>query len=223
MLQWGPMSVTKTPLGASNPRNSQRATSGEDFSLDALRRGDPVEFARLVDAYSGMIYRLANRILQNPQDAEDILQETFIKAYNALPRFDGRSRLSTWLYRIATNEALMLLRKKRPPMVSVDSPVGSGHGEDDGLPLQIVDWCCLPESELMSEEARRHLDRSIEALPEALKAVFVLRELEGLSVRETAQVLEISEAAVKTRLHRARLALREALTVYFRERLPEAS
>ncbi len=222
MLQWGLMSVTKVPQGASNPRKSQFSSSGEDFSLEALRRGDPVEFARLVDAYSGMIYRLANRILQNPQDAEDILQETFIKAYNALPRFDGRSRLSTWLYRIATNEALMLLRKKRPPMVSVDSP-GGNDPDDDGLPLQIVDWCCLPESELMSEEARRHLDRSIEALPEALKAVFVLRELEGLSVRETAQVLEISEAAVKTRLHRARLALREALTVYFKERLPEAS
>ncbi len=216
------MAVTKMPQSASNPQKSQNPVSSEDFSLEALRRGDPLEFARLVDAYSGMIYRLAKRILQNPQDAEDILQETFIKAYNALPRFDGRSRLSTWLYRIATNEALMLLRKKRPPTVSVDSP-GGNDADDDGLPLQIVDWCCLPESELMSEEARRHLERSIEALPETLKTVFVLRELEGLSVRETAQVLEISEAAVKTRLHRARLALREALTVYFKERLPQVS
>ncbi|RME07000.1 MAG: sigma-70 family RNA polymerase sigma factor [Anaerolineae bacterium] len=206
--------VTKRPLDASKGAEQ----SEETFSLAALRQGDAAEFARLVDAYSGMIYRLASRMLQNPQDAEDVLQETFIKAYKALPAFDGRSKLSTWLYRIATNEALMLLRKKTLPTVSVNAPLEDADPE--GFELEIVDWCCLPESELMSEEARRYLDESIEALPETLKSVFVLRDLEGLSVRQTAEVLGISEGAVKTRLHRARLALREMLTAYFKERLP---
>jgi len=193
----------------------------ENFSLEALHNGDPAEFARLVDAYSGLVYRLALKILQNPQDAEDVLQETFIKAYKALSQFDGRSRLSTWLYRIATNEALMALRKKRPDTISVDAP----QDDDEAAyatPMQIVDWCCLPESELMSDEARHHLDESINALPPSLKTVFVLREVEDLSTRETAEVLNISEPAVKTRLHRARLALRESLTSYFKEHLPNS-
>ena len=85
-----------------------------DFDLAALQAGERAEFARFVDTYSGQVYRLALKMLQNPQDAEDILQETFIKAYKALPRFEGRSSLSTWLYRIATNESLMFLRKNRP-------------------------------------------------------------------------------------------------------------
>lgn len=207
--------VTKRPQSASK----QAEQTEESFSLDALRQGDAAEFARLVDAYSGMIYRLASRMLQNPQDAEDVLQETFIKAYKALPNFDGRSKLSTWLYRIATNEALMLLRRKTLPTVSVNAPLGDAES-DEHFELEIVDWCCLPESELMSAEARRYLDESIEALPETLKSVFVLRDLEGLSVRQTAEVLGIGEGAVKTRLHRARLALREMLTAYFKERLP---
>ncbi|HIE57287.1 MAG TPA: sigma-70 family RNA polymerase sigma factor, partial [Anaerolineales bacterium] len=85
--------------------------SQPELNLTALRSGDRAEFARLVDAYSGQIYRLALKMLQDSQDAEDILQETFIKAYRALPDFEGRSSISTWLYRIATNEALMFLRR----------------------------------------------------------------------------------------------------------------
>ena len=192
----------------------------EDFSLDALRNGDQAEFARVVEAYSGYIYRLAMKMLQNSQDAEDILQETFIKVYNAFPKFDGRSKISTWLYRIATNEALMFLRKKRPDTISVESP-HQDESEGDLKPLQIIDWCCLPEAELMSDQARHYLDESVEQLPENLKMAFILRDIEGLSTRETAEVLDISETAVKTRLHRARLQLREILTFYYKERLPE--
>jgi RNA polymerase sigma-70 factor (ECF subfamily) len=198
-------------------------TKGEqqpDFDLAALQAGDRAEFARFVEAYSGRVYRLALKMLQNPQDAEDILQETFIKAYKALPNFEGRSRLSTWLYRIATNEALMFLRKKRPVQVSVDVPLENDEGEE--RPRQIIDWCCLPESELMSTEARANLDRSVEQLPETLRAVFLLRDIEGLSTRETAEVLDISEAAVKTRLSRARFRLRELLSAYYSERMPSA-
>ena len=187
-------------------------TTGEqqpDFDLAALQAGDRAEFARFVETYSGQVYRLAMKMLQNPQDAEDILQETFIKAYKALPNFEGRSSLSTWLYRIATNEALMFLRKKRPLQVSVDEPLENDEGEE--RPRQIIDWCCLPESELMSTEARINLERSVEQLPESLRAVFLLRDIEGLSTRETAEVLDISESAVKTRLSRARNLLRFSL------------
>lgn len=189
------------------------------FDIAALQNGDRVEFARLVEAYSGQIYRLALKMLHNQQDAEDILQETFIKAYQALPSFEGRSSLSTWLYRIGTNEALMYLRRKRPQQVSVEQP---SDQEEEQAPLEIVDWCCLPEGELMSAESRAYLERSIDDLPESLRVVFLLRDIEGLSTREAAEVLDLTETAVKTRLSRARLKLREMLTAYFRERVPLA-
>jgi len=197
--------------------------NAQNFSLEALRSGDRVEFARLVEAYSGVIYRLASKMLESPQDAEDMLQETFLKAYRHLPKFDGRSSLSTWLYRIATNEALMVLRRHKRIMVSLDEPQGSRGGDSqeelDQEPIQITDWCCLPEGELLSSEARGYLDQAIEALPPTLKAVFLLRDIEGLSTQETGDVLNLSETAVKTRLSRARFRLRELLSGYYGERM----
>jgi RNA polymerase sigma-70 factor (ECF subfamily) len=188
-----------------------------DLSLEALRRGDRAEFARMVEAYSGLIYRLALKMLHDPQDAEDILQETFVKAYRHLPDFDGRSSLSTWLYRIATNEALMSLRRVRFDQVSIDDP---SDGEDEDVePLQILDWCCMPEEEMLSEEARAFMQESIEALPASLRVVFLLRDIDGLSTRDVSQVLDLSEEAVKTRLSRARLRLRGMLTGYYGEQL----
>jgi len=183
------------------------------YSLEALRDGDKAEFALLVEEYSPMIYRLGLKMLNNPQDAEDILQETFIKAYKHISKFDGRSSVSTWLYRIATNEALMSLRKKRPNTVSFDMP--SAYESEPQEPLQIVDWCCLPEEEYLSAEGRLRLDEAAGRLPESLRIVFVLRDIEGLSTRESAEVLDISEMAVKTRLSRARLRLREDLSKYY--------
>jgi len=185
----------------------------EDFTLEALRAGDRAEFSRLVEAYSANIYRLALRMLNQPQDAEDVLQETFLKAFRHLKNFDGRSKLSTWLFRIATNEALMLLRRRRPGQVSLDEPVMGDEGDQE--PLQIVDWCCLPEKEMMSQEARKHLDAAIDQLPHSLRVVFLLRDIEDLSTLETAEVLGLSETAVKTRLSRARMRLRELLSAYF--------
>ncbi len=189
----------------------------DGFSLTALQAGDKVEFARLVDAYYQVIYRLAVKILGNPQDAEDILQETFIKAFRYLPDFNGRSRLSTWLYRIATNEALMLIRRRKPDAISIDEP--RNGDEQDQEPLQIVDWCCMPEQEMLSSESREYLDQAIESLPTSLRVVFVLRDIEGLSTLETGEVLNLSETAVKTRLSRARLRLREELTRYYGDRM----
>lgn len=189
------------------------------ISLDALRAGDRAEFARLVEFYSPRIYRLGLKILNDPQDAEDVLQETFIKALRSLSSFEGRSSLSTWLYRIAVNEALMLLRKRHPDQVSINAEKEDTEGESE--PVEITDWCCLPEKDLLSAESRRFLDSAIDQLTPALRAVFVLRDIEGLSVKETAEALNITEVAVKTRLLRARMKLREALSVYFAERFSE--
>ena len=189
----------------------------EKVLLEALKAGDRAEFARLVEIYSPYIYRLALKMLVNPQDAEDILQETFIKAFRYLKGFDGRSSISTWLYRVATNEALMFLRRKHPELVSIDEPIETEEGEQE--PLEIVDWCCLPEEELMSAEGRAYLDKAMTSLPYNLRVVFLLREIEGLSTQEVAEVLNLSESAVKTRLSRARFHLREDLSTYYKERV----
>jgi RNA polymerase sigma-70 factor, ECF subfamily len=193
-------------------------SQGEPLSLPALQAGDRAEFARLVDMYSNQIYRLAMKILGDTNDAEDVLQETFIKAFRSLPTFEGRSSISTWLYRIAANEALMLVRKRKPEINTVSSDADS---DDDEVspPTQIVDWCCLPENELLSAEGKQFLDQAIQTLSPNLRIVFILRDIQGLSIRETADVLKISEMAVKTRLLRARLQLREALSAYYGEKL----
>lgn len=188
------------------------------LSVEALKRGDRAEFARLVNEYSLHIYRLALRMLGNPQDAEDVLQSTFLNALRALPKFESRSSLSTWLYRIAVNEALMVVRKRKP-QISLTPVNEEGDEDEDGEELQIVDWGHLPESELLSNEARQHVDQAIQHLPETLKVVFLLRDVEGLSIEETAAALRISQAAVKTRLLRARLHMREDLSNYYRERI----
>ncbi len=186
--------------------------------LEDIRSGDQAAFAALVDQYSPLVYRLALRMLGNPQDAEDVLQETFIKVYQHLDGFNGRSRLSTWIYRIATNETLMLLRKRKGKNISLDVPDDTAD-EDRQEPLEIVDWSSLPEDKLLDSEVHAFLERAVDSLSEGLRAVFLLRDVHGLSTRETAEMLEISEVAVKTRLSRARLQLREALSIYYREQL----
>lgn len=192
----------------------------QPISIEALKHGDRAEFARMVDEYSLHIYRLALRMLSNPQEAEDVLQETFLKALRALPNFEGRSNLSTWLYRIAVNESLMLIRKRKPE-VSLSAPDENSDEDDSGEEMEIVDWGHLPESELLTSESRQNIDQAIEKLPQTLKVVFLLRDVEGLSIEETAAALGISEAAVKTRLLRARLRLRDELSNYYRERMTE--
>jgi len=188
-----------------------------EISLAALIAGDRAEFARLVDAYSSPIYRLGLRMLGTPQDAEDVLQNTFLSALTHLPKFEGRSSLSTWLYRIAANEALMLIRKKKPEINLDDSQ--AGENDENLLPTQFVDWSALPEDELLSGEGKSKLDSAIETLPESLRIVFLLRDVEGLSIKETADALNLTETNVKTRLLRARMFLREQLSTYYGERI----
>jgi RNA polymerase sigma-70 factor (ECF subfamily) len=190
----------------------------EAMDLDALKRGEKAAFARLVDAHSDKIYRLALKMLANEQDAEDVLQETFIKAYKNLATFEGRSKVSTWLYRIAVNESLMLLRKRKGNLMEIDAETETDEG--DLIPKQIVDWCCLPEKELMSGETRNAINKAIKTLSDTNRAAFLIRDVEGLSTREAAEVLDISESALKVRLMRARMQLRETLTDYFADKIP---
>lgn len=186
-----------------------------EISLEALTAGDRAEFARMVDMYSTPIYRLGLRMLGNPQDAEDVLQNTFLNALTHLSTFEGRSSLATWLYRIAANEALMLLRKKKTEVNLEDTE--RDQGAEDLKPTQFVDWSALPEDELLSGEGRRVLDQAIQNLPDSLRIVFLLRDIEGLSIKETAEALSLTETNVKTRLLRARMFLREQLSAYFGE------
>jgi RNA polymerase sigma-70 factor, ECF subfamily len=216
------MHISYTLLDVCNlfaPGSSNMTENIAGISLAALQAGDRTEFARLVDVYSTPIYRLALKMLGNTQDAEDVLQATFLKAFQHLPGFEGRSSLSTWLYRIAANEALMQLRRKRPAF-SLDEEPADSDGEPQ-QPVELADWGALPEKELLSGEAKKLLDRAIQSLPEKLRVVFLLRDVEGLSIKETSAALNLTETAVKTRLLRARLHLREQLSVYFGERMAE--
>lgn len=193
--------------------------TSQEFSIDALRAGDRAEFARLVDAYSTPIYRLGLKMLGNPQDAEDVLQNTFLNALTHLADFEGRSSLLTWLYRIASNEALMLIRRKKAS-INLDDFESEEDGETP-TPEVFVDWSALPEDELLSGESKKALDEAIRQLPESLRMVFVLRDMEGVSIKETADILNLTETNVKTRLLRARMFLRERLSTYYSERLTQ--
>ncbi|MEW5720816.1 MAG: sigma-70 family RNA polymerase sigma factor, partial [Chloroflexota bacterium] len=191
------------------------ATMDNDIELvHAAQRGDQRAFAQLVEKYEARVYNLARKMMREPQDAEDVLQETFISVFRHLKDFQGDSSFSTWLYRIATNASLMRLRGRKTPPLSLDEPVEADG--DSALPREIVDWGVTPEEALLSGEVRAQMDAAVDALPESLRAVFVLRDIEGLSVQETADVLSISAPNVKTRLHRARLLLRENLSEYFK-------
>ena len=148
-----------------------------------------------------------------------MLQESFLSAFEAIDRFEGRSQLSTWLYRIAYNASLMRLRK-RDRMTTFSLDQGPGAEEMTEIPgsRQLVDWSAVPDAQLLTAEARQELDRAIAELPEPLRSPVGLRDVQGLSGAETAEILGITVQAVKNRLHRARLRLRDRLSGYFSER-----
>jgi len=182
-----------------------------DF-VERLRKGDKEACAICVREHSTNVYNLALKLMGDPVAAEDVLQETFLSAFKAVPRFEGKAQLSTWLYRIAHNAALMRLRKRQVQTISLDEPVENEEGLPE--PREFADWSEDPEQVLLSGEMRRAMDEAIASLSETLKSVFVLRDVNGLSTAQTAAVLGLSEEAVKSRLLRARLALRERLTAY---------
>jgi RNA polymerase sigma-70 factor (ECF subfamily) len=194
-------------------------TTGGTELLERLWAGEPAAYRQLVEQNSANVYNVALKLLGDEQEAEDVLQETFLSAFEAIDRFEGRSQLSTWLYRIAYNASLMRLRK-RDRMTTFSLDQGTGIEEMTEVPgsRQLVDWSAVPDDQLLTAEARQEMDQAIAELPETLRSAFVLRDVQGLSGAETAEILGITVQAVKNRLHRARLRLRDRLSGYFSER-----
>jgi len=190
--------------------------SDELSLVQAAKKGDVGAFGELVKRYDRNVFRIALHITQNREDAEDVVQDAFLKAYGNLEQFQGQSKFYTWLVRIAVNEALMKLRRRRPErMVSLDQEVQT---EEDSIPREVADWSPNPEQLYNQAELKDILGKTIQGLPPSFRTVFVLRDVEGLSTEETAQALELSVPAVKSRLLRARLQLRERLNRYFKKR-----
>lgn len=178
----------------------------------AAKAGDISAFEALVSRYERKIFRLAQHITQNTEDAEDVSQEAFLKAYEHIGDFQGNSRFYTWLVRIAVNQALMKLRKRRTKDVSLDEEIET---EDNFMPRDVEDWGPSPEERYSQEELARILSQVIGELDPPFRTVFQLRDVDDLSTEETADALGISVPAVKSRLLRARLKLRDKLNRYF--------
>jgi RNA polymerase sigma-70 factor (ECF subfamily) len=188
----------------------------EKTLVNALQQGDQYACNDLVERYSGKIYNVALRLTGHPMEAEEVLQETFINACQGVENFEQRSSLGTWLYRIATNNGLMRLRRRKKPTV----PLNGSPDQEEGhfWPRHLEDWEWEPESLTLNDELQHVMDDAVAALPETLQAAFILRDLEGFSTKQTAEILDISPNNVKVRLHRARLMLREQLAAYFDEK-----
>jgi RNA polymerase sigma-70 factor (ECF subfamily) len=193
---------------------TERETPSDVELVAMAKAGDKDAFGMLVERHESKVFGLCLKMLGNPEDAEDVLQEVFIKAYQALPGFREEARFSTWLYRIAHNACLMRIRKKKLETVSLDRPldVEEGHIQRD-----VTDWTTDPRTDVMSEELSSVLSQHINELSPDNRIVFVLRDIHGLSTDDTANVLGLSVPAVKSRLHRARLYLRERLSDYMVE------
>ncbi len=181
--------------------------------LERIRAGEKNACAECIELHSPGIYRLALRLMRNKEDAEEVVQETFLSAFKGIGRFDGRSHLRTWLYRIAYNAAMMRLRGARPEEIPIEEAAEPEGGAP--VPRALFAWRDLPEAELEKTEVREELEQALRDLPEILRVVFVMRELEDLSTEEAATALDVSEDVVKARLHRARLWLRERLAASF--------
>jgi len=169
-----------------------------------------------VRRYRDKVYRLSFKILRHEEDAAEALQDAFLSAYRGIKSFKVESTFSTWLYRIATNASLMKYRKRREGHVSLEQ---SQNTDENAEMLQIPDWSTQPLKELLDSETREVMDEGIQRLPEELRTVFILRDIEDLSNAEVAQILDLTVAAVKSRLHRARIALRDRLTRYFADKM----
>jgi len=196
---------------------TMRPTEVSDLILvERAQRGDTTAFDELVERYQDSLFRVARRMCGEVEAAEDILQETFVKAYLNLDRFRGEAKWSTWLYRIAYNECLMRRRREpNQPVDSLDEVLETAEGE---VHREIADWSVNPEEVVLQEELRVVLDEAIAALPEDYRLVFLLRDVEGFSAKEVQETTGLTLPTIKARLHRARLFLRGRLSEYFRGR-----
>src|SRR6266850_5355951 len=201
-----------------HPEQRSVGAADPDLSLIiASRNGDASAFEELVKKYDRKLYKIAQGITQSNEDAEEAVQSTFLKAYQNLHRFQGNAKFSTWLIRIAMNESFMKLRKRRGILEqSIDSNVLS-DSDSTRLPFDVADWAPNPEAQYRATELREILISTLQRLTPALKIVFVLRDIEEYSLSETSEILNLSATAVKTRLSRARLQLREELSKYFKK------
>ena len=213
MQIWTMATFDNPPQAQPLPRTGPPPS--DDLELvEQAKQGSLDAFTKLVNRYDRKIFRLTQHITGHREDAEDALQETFLKAFSHLKQFHGDARFYTWLVRIAVNESLMKLRKRRANATfSLDEAIET---EDDFLPREIASWDPSPEQRYAQTELREILDRTIHTLPPIFRTVFVLRDLDQLSTEETAEALSLSVPAVKSRLLRARLQLREKLSQYFR-------
>lgn len=183
--------------------------------VERLKRGDEETFAALLGRHQEKVYRLAMNLTRNPQDAEEVTQDVFLAVARKIGTFNGQATFSTWLYRVTSNAALMKLKSRRhEPDLPIDE-AGPTFAADGSFARPVADWSDLPEERLLAAEGRRVLTQAIEALRRACKAAVVLRDIEALSNQEVAETLGVTVLAVKTRLYRARLALRQRLAAYF--------
>ena len=196
---------------------TSRYTEMADEVLVRLAQdGDTRAFDELVVRYRDKVYRLSFKILRHEEDAAEALQDAFTSAFRGLKNFKAESTFSTWLYRVATNASLMKYRRRRDDHLSLEQ---SQSSQPDAEPLSIPDWSQQPLEELLDAETREVMEEGLRRLPEDLRTVFILRDEEGHSNAEVAEMLDLSVPAVKSRLHRARIALRDRLDRYFRDKM----
>jgi len=199
---------------ATIQKKAEEGITEELALVHAAKAGDLEAFSQLVTRYDRNIFRIAQHITHNEEDAQDVVQDAFLKAYTNLAQFQENSKFYTWLVRIAVNEALMKLRKRRNDRtVSLDEDVET---EEGSMPREVADWSPNPEQLYGQSELGDILKKTIQGLPPGFRTVFVLRDVEGLSTEETAEMLDLSVPAVKSRLLRARLQLRERLSKFFK-------
>ena len=190
----------------TNPTLS--AVEADETLVLRAQKGDTGAFDELVRRYTSIVYRILYKILRHEEDTQDALQDTFVSAYRALPRFRQDARFSTWIYRIATNAALMKARARRTNLVSLDHPTEDPDAQNA---WELPDWSATPDEEIMTGETRRIMEEAIQALPAEQRAAFVLHDIQDLSSAETAQAMGITVSAVNSRLHRARVFLRDRI------------
>lgn len=187
------------------------STKTDEELVQAAQAGESPAFDELVRRYTNVVYRILYKILRHEEDTQDALQDTFVSAYRALPRFRQDARFSTWIYRIATNAALMKARTRKANLVSLDHPT---EDSDAKTVWELPDWSATPDEEVLSDETRRVMEDAIQALPAEQRAAFVLHDVQNFSSAETAEAMGITVSAVNSRLHRARVFLRDRIGRY---------
>lgn len=200
------------------PSISKIVSLSDEELVRRAQGGDAGAFDELTRRYTNIVYRILYKILRHEEDTQDALQDTFVSAFKALPRFRQDARFSTWIYRIATNAALMKARARRTNLVSLDHP---NEESDAKSAWELPDFSARPDEEILSDETRQVMEAAIQSLPAEQREAFVLHDIEDLSSAETAEAMGITVSAVNSRLHRARVQLRDRIGRYLRQ--PEPS